>query len=151
MNDFNTIDEILDYAINAEQQAIDFYKKLSESSTNRTSKAYFLEFAEEEVTHKEKLLKIKKEGTFAKVSEKIPDLKLSDYILKTLPTDITNYADALRLAMHREKAAFKLYSTIGRQVKDEGLKNLFTQLANEEAKHKLNFEMEYDDNVFIEN
>jgi rubrerythrin len=151
MKKFETIEEILDFAIHSEQQAVDFYTKLAEKAGNPIVKQAFLEYAQEEVGHKAKLLKIKTEGIFETSYEKVPDLKLSDYILKTLPDEINDYADSLKMAMHREKAAFKLYTNIANQVKNADLKNVFFKLAEEEAKHKLRFELEYDEFVLKEN
>ena len=56
-----------------------------------------------------------------------------------------NYRDALVLAMKKEKAAFKLYSILAECMNDQVLKTTFLALAQEEAKHKLRFELEYDD------
>jgi len=151
MKKFETTAEILDFAINSEQQAIDFYTKLAQKAINPIVKQAFVEYAQEEVGHKAKLLKIKEEGIFDEASENVPDLKLSDYILKTLPDEINDYADALKLAMHREKAAFKLYTNIANQVDSPELKKIFFKLAEEEAKHKLRFELEYDEFVLTEN
>lgn len=151
MKKFESSNEILDFAINSEQQAVDFYTRLAEEAKNPIVKQTFLEYAQEEVGHKAKLLKIKAEGIFDESSEKVPDLKISDYILKTLPNEITDYADALKLAMHREKAAFKLYTNIANQVENPDLKKIFFKLAEEEAKHKLRFELEYDEFVMTEN
>ena len=151
MKKFETIDEILDFAMNSEQQAVDFYIRLAEKAKNKLVRKTFLEYAEEEVGHKAKLLKMKNEGIFEQNSEKVPDLKISDYILTGLPSEITDYADALKLAMHREKAAFKLYMNIANQVNNTDLRKIFLNLAQEEAKHKLKFELEYDEFVLTDN
>jgi rubrerythrin len=47
--------------------------------------------------------------------------------------------------MKKEKMAYKLYTNLSAAVKDETLKTTMVSLANEEAKHKLRFEIEYDD------
>ena len=62
-----------------------------------------------------------------------------------------DYQHVLILAMKREKAAFKLYTDLAAAVDDAGIKAAFESLAQEEAKHKLRFEVEYDDNILIEN
>ena len=62
-----------------------------------------------------------------------------------------SYSDALVLAMNREKAAFKLYTRLAERAPGPELKNLFSHLAQEESKHKLRFEMEYDEFVLREN
>ena len=53
--------------------------------------------------------------------------------------------------MKKEKAAFKLYSALAEKSPNEGLKNVFLGLAMEESKHKLRFELEYDEYILREN
>jgi rubrerythrin len=62
-----------------------------------------------------------------------------------------SYQDALVVAMNREKAAFKLYMKLASRVEDATLRDLFLSLAQEESKHKLRFELEYDEYVLREN
>lgn len=62
-----------------------------------------------------------------------------------------DYQDALIVAMHREKMAFKLYSKMAEMTKNKNMKDTFKALAQEEAKHKLRLEMIYDDDVLQEN
>ena len=50
-----------------------------------------------------------------------------------------------------EKSAFRLYSDLAASVDDNQLKLTFLGLAQEEAKHKLRFEVEYDENILAEN
>jgi rubrerythrin len=47
--------------------------------------------------------------------------------------------------MKGEKGAFKLYSDLASTTDDPGLRATLLGLAQEEAKHKLRFEIEYDD------
>jgi rubrerythrin len=67
------------------------------------------------------------------------------------PGPKTDYQGALILAMKREKAAFRLYSDLAARTEDAELKDLLLGLAQEEAKHKLRFEVEYDDKILTEN
>ena len=84
-------------------------------------------------------------------ASKVQDLKIADYVVETEPKPDMDYRDALVLAMQKEKAAFKLYTALAAASEDEALKSLFLSLAQEEAKHKLRFELEYDDNVLTWN
>ena len=61
------------------------------------------------------------------------------------------YQEALILAMKREKAAYKLYMKLSEIAPNDNLKKVFKGLAIEEAKHKLKFEIEYDDVIYKEN
>ena len=57
--DMNTVDEILDYAIDQEQQAAAFYASLAERAEKAGMKEILLDFAAEEQSHKERLLAVK--------------------------------------------------------------------------------------------
>ena len=80
------------------------------------------------------------------------DLKIGDYLVDIDKSrDDLNYQDALIVAMKEEKAAFKLYTTLAGKTDDPEARAIFLMLAQEEAKHKLRFEIEYDENVLKEN
>ncbi len=152
MDKFNSTDEILDFAINAEQEAINFYSNLYNRTDSQNMKLAYREFILEEKSHKEKLLKLKNDGSLSGVElKKVADLKISDYMVEKQIHDNMDYQDSLEVAMLREKAAYKLYTDLAEIVDTEELKIMFKFLAQEEAKHKLKFEIEYDDNVMQEN
>ncbi len=83
--------------------------------------------------------------------KKILDLKIGDYLVDAEPSSDIDYQQALILAMKAEKAAFRLYSDPASATDDPGLKETLLGLAQEEAKHKLRFEIEYDDEFLKEN
>jgi rubrerythrin len=151
MKQFNSVEGILDFAITLEQEAVEFYTDLAEKMSNKEMKEIFIQFSFEEVGHKAKLQKIKDEKIFFLSDEKIEDLKISDYIVSARPEPNMKYEDALKLAMKREKAAFKLYTNLSNKSDDNNMKTLFSLLAQEESKHKLRFEIEYDEYVMKEN
>ena len=151
MQTFNSINEVLDFAMNSEQEAVDFYNSLAARMKNQEMKDVFLQFAQEEVSHKARLQKIKDEGLFDMDVEKVRDLKIADYVVRSKAADDMEYQDALVLAMKREKAAFKLYTNLAERTDHPDLKKAFQALAVEESKHKLRFELEYDDFVMREN
>jgi len=151
MKDFSSINDILDFAILNEQKAVDFYVSLSQRFNDKVLKKDFEDFAKEEMGHKARLTQIKETGLYEMKVEDIQDLKIADYVIRTTPSDDMSYADALRLAMKREKAAYRLYLALAEKAPNEGMKNLFSGLAQEEAKHKLRFEIEYDDYILKEN
>ena len=151
MKKFENVDDILDFAINEEQMAVDFYSELSDAAKTDDMRQVFMEFAEEEIKHKQRLLKIKEEGFYKLEKEQITDLKIADFVVNVKPTPGMTYEDALILAMKKEKAAFKLYSALADRAPNAQLKDVFTGLAQEESKHKLRFEIEYDEYVLREN
>ena len=151
MKEFNSIDDILEFAITQEQRAIDFYSELARNARSKEMKDVFLEFAGEEMKHKQRLTKIREEGVFTMPREQVTDLKISDYVVSAEPTPNMSYEEALVIAMKREKSAFKLYMSLSERAPNADLKNVFLSLAMEESKHKLRFELEYDDFVLREN
>jgi rubrerythrin len=151
MKQFENVDDILDFAINEEQMAVDFYSELAENARTDDMKLVFTEFAEEEIKHKMRLLKIKEEGFYALEKEQVTDLKISDFVINVKPAANMSYEEALILAMKKEKAAFKLYSALAERAPNAQLKDIFLGLAQEESKHKLRFEIEYDEYVLKEN
>ena len=152
MRYFNSINEILDFAIEQEQIAVDFYSDLAKNTNINDLKKTFLEFVKEEMSHKLKLQKIKKDGVFSEEGPKdILDLKISDYISGVKATPNMSYQDTLIVAMKREKAAFKLYNSLSAMAPNENLSKIFKNLAIEEANHKLQFETEYDEFILKDN
>lgn len=152
MEKFNSTDEILDYAINAEQEAINFYSNLYNRTNSENMRLAYREFILEEKSHRDKLQKLKDEGTLSGIAvKKVTDLKISDYMVEKEIHDEMDYQDSLEVAMLREKAAYKLYTDLAEIADTPELKSLFSFLAMEEAKHKLKFETEYDDNIMQEN
>jgi rubrerythrin len=150
METFESADALLDFAIAREEEAVEFYAHLAEKAQGAARKA-FEDFAKEERGHKQKLLAVKAGKQFAPVEGKITDLKIADYVVDEEPEADLDYRLALIIAMKKEKAAFKLYMKLHEAVEDEGLKGLMLALAQEEAKHKLRFEIEYDESVLSEN
>ena len=148
MKQFESVNEILDYAIANEQDAVDFYTGYADIAKGEL-KNVFLEFAQEEIKHKARLIKIKEERIFSFSQENIQGLSISDYTTNYSPD--MSYQDALILAMAKEKAAFKLYIYLSEKTDIPFLKVFFLSLAQEESKHKLRFEIEYDEYILKEN
>ncbi|MDZ7859207.1 MAG: ferritin family protein [Candidatus Krumholzibacteriota bacterium] len=148
---FGSVEEILDFAIKSEERASDFYTHLAGKVKRESMKRAFLEFAEEEKGHKEKLLKIKKGEMLAPVSKKVMDLKIAEYTEDIEPNKDLDYSQALIIAMKSEKASYRMYRELAEAADNPELKKLLMGLAQEEAKHKLRFEIEYDEHVLSEN
>ena len=150
MADWSNIEEVLDFAIKNEQEAADFYVGLADRVKDPNTQILFRDFAKEEMRHMKILKNIKAGGSFKPGNEKITDMKIADYLVAVDSSDNLNYQDALILAMKREKVAFKLYTDLASAAASGEMKETFS-LAREEAKHKLSFEMEYDQHILGEN
>ena len=148
---FNSVDEILDYAIEKEQDASDFYTNLAGSMKVEHMKDVFLGFAQEEMGHKKKLEAVKGGKKLLSSEKRILDLKVGDFLVEIEISSNPTYQDALIVAMKAEKNAYRLYNSLANATDEADLKEFFLALAQEEAKHKLRFEIEYDDHILTEN
>ena len=147
MTNLKSVDEILDFAIGKEEEAAAFYTDLAGRVDKPWMKKVFEEFANEEKGHKAKLQAVKRGKQLVPAAKKVLDLKLADYLIDGEITADIDYQEALIVAMKAEKSAYKLYTNLADTTDDENLRNTFLALAQEEAKHKLRFEIEYDDRM----
>ncbi len=147
MENWKSVDDILDYAIDREIEAYNFYISLAEKSSSSAIKKLFTSFAGEEEGHRKKLESAKAGKMISLSVNDITNLKITDYLVDVIESDNTSYQDALVLAAKKEKAAFMLYTDLAEAVEDGEMKTFFEILAQEEAKHKLRFEIEYDNTI----
>jgi rubrerythrin len=143
--------EVITFAIRKEAEAYNLYTTYSHLTKNPGTKAMFEELAKEEQKHREILGGVEKKDLSEYKLEKIPDLKIGDFIDEQEFSPDMDYASALRLAMKREEHSLKLYNHMAEGTDDTQLKKLFSTLAQEESKHKLRLEGEYDENVLMWN
>lgn len=139
--------EIIQFAIDKEIEAFNFYTGASQNAKYSGGKELFLSLAKEEEGHRKLLENLNVEKVSQKRIEKVPDLHISDYMVEVEMNPGLSYADTLRIALKREEKSLTLYNDMKDSNTDENLKKLFTLLANEEAKHKLKLEKTYDDEI----
>ena len=141
MQTFGSVDEILDFAIKEEQEAADFYMDLAGKMDKSWMKEVFEDFSAEERGHMQKLISVKMGQQLLPAAEKVMNLKIADYLVDVEPSEEMGYQDALILAMKKEKAAFKIYTDLAAAAKEKDIKELLLSLAQDEARHKLRFEI----------
>ncbi len=143
--------EMIEFAIQQEQEAVDFYTDLATKVSDPHVKDTLQEFANQERGHKAKLQAILDGRKLDLVRKDVPDLKIGDYLVEVEPTAELSFQGAMIIAMKKEKAAYRMYQDMASTCDDDDLRDLFLYLANEEATHKLNFEVQYDDLIYQEN
>ena len=148
--EFENLEAIVDFAIEKEREAAEFYQKISDDEEDFAgSKQMFAEFAAEEQKHENILLEFKTEGISKSLQEYqlkwITDIKRSNYLVDLSYEKGMPYNEILLLAMKREEKALKLYNDFLEQADTDESKKLFKILCQEEAKHKLALETMYDD------
>ncbi len=147
--EFANLAAILDFAIEKEIEAAEFYTKISEEEAFSGAGKMFEEFAREERKHQQMLNDFKKKGLTTSLKEYqfkwITDIKRSNYVLDLEYSPAMGYNEILMLAMKREEKALQLYNDFLEKADSEESRTLFKVLCQEEAKHKLALETMYDD------
>ena len=146
MGNVDSIEEILEYAISREVEAYYFCLALAGRVDTPRMRQLFEDMAAEELEHKAKLeLEMIKMGKTLPARQMPSGRPESDYIMSDsdAPLDM-DYADMLLLGMEKEEAAFRIYVNLIPNVQDEESREVLLALAQEEVRHKLRFETEYD-------
>ena len=144
---FNSVDEIIAYALEKEKEAVDFYTEISENESLQGVRKTFQDFANEEKKHVKMLADLgsNKEKIAEYEFKWIPDMKRSDYMVDITYEKGMHYTEILRLAMKREEESLQLYNELASKADKSECVNLFKILSQEEAKHKNILETIYDD------
>ena len=138
-------DEILQFAIAKEIEAYNFYLALADRVADQRIRKVFEELAQEELEHKARLeLEVMKLGKTIAVEEN-PVRPERSYIVSNDPSPLDmDYKDMLMLGMEKEEAAFRTYVNLVASVSNEKSREVLLALAEEEVRHKLRFQTEYD-------
>ncbi len=144
---FESMDDILAYAIGKEKEAVQFYTDLAGKENFKSVKETFEGFAGEEEKHVQLLQGLSSDKSKVEDYElkAVPDLKISDYLVETEYKEGMFMQDILRIAMKREEVAVKLYTDLATKTDNAEIVKVLNILSQEEAKHKLILETMYDD------
>lgn len=143
MLEFETLDDVLDFAIVQEIAAQAFYTKLAAEAEKDDRRLFYRTLAEEETVHEQKL-RLLKSRDFQLKAPDMTELKKSGY-LDAMPLDAdANLQEVLRYGLKKEKSAQMLYKVLADSMQDAELTDLFRILAAEEARHAAFFQKEYD-------
>ena len=103
---FESLTEILDFAIEKEIEAVEFYSNLAQEEAFSGADKMFEEFAEEEKKHQNLLEDFKDKGITKSMEEYglkwITDIKRSDYVVDLEYQPDIGYKEILMLAMKLE-------------------------------------------------
>ena len=143
----SSVDDVVAFAIEKEEKAMDFYQKCADRAKNTGIKKFFVEMVAEEAGHC-KMLKDLDRGHLADIKlSKVEDLRISDYLVDVKFKDDLTYQEALTLAMKKEQKAHDFYVAWQNKCMHDKTAKLFEMLANEEMKHKRKIETVYDEEI----
>ncbi len=143
MSRFNTIEEVLDFAIKQEIKSHSFYLELADFVEQPEMAKVLTDLASEELIHKAKLEAVRTDQIDLD-EEEVGNLGIAESVDDIEPDAKMDYIEMLIVGMKREEQARRLYTNLASIAPNQHLKDIFTQLANEEAGHKLRFEIEYE-------
>ncbi len=148
---FDSLVDALEFAIEKEEEAEQFYTELAEKMERPHMARIFENFAEEERGHRRMIKDVIMGRPSFVPQPRVADLQVSDHLMDVAPSPDMDYQQALIFAMKAEKAAYALYTQLSEASEDSAMRDLFHLLAQEEAKHKRRFEIEYDEQFSGEN
>ena len=145
--DFVELQDVINFAIDKEQEAMDFYGDLAGKVKHKAIAEEFQKMVEIEQNHRDRL-KAMDVGEAAKTAvAPAQNLKIADYLVDLEPSPNMSWQDVVHVAMKRELAAMNLYTDLAKMVADPNAKQLFENLAADESAHKLYFEKIWDDEI----
>lgn len=130
----------VEMAIRMEKEAIDFYTRCAEKSTNRVGRMMFESIAEDEKYHAACAAKVMAGKTFSPAgSTPKQDMKTlfednKDYMLEQIPATADDLA-ALKIAMQMERDAVAFYKRALAEAATPEEKALFECLIKDEEEH----------------
>ena len=145
-----TFEEVICFAVENEEGAAELYGNMSDLAVKTNARAMFNELAAEEVKHREFLEGVAHEDVPDIPLQEVTDLKISDYLVDVSFRPDMEYQDILIMAMKKEEAAVRLYGDMAVKARSPNLQKLLRFMAQEEARHKLRLETEYDEIVLAQ-
>lgn len=147
--EFESLNDIVDYAIEREKEAAEFYETVFKEESLSGTREMLGEFAGQERKHQKLLERFKTHGLDDSVEayklKWIKDIKRSNFAVDMEYRPGMAYHELLMLAMKREEKALALYNELLAKADTPDSQKLFKMLCQEEAKHKLSLETLYDD------
>ena len=140
---FSSIGDVLDFAIAREVEAQQFYKQLSAMVEDEQLSGKISSLVSEELHHELTLRRIQK-GMEGFTNEDISGTDFVDYTANIEIDAKMNYAELLLICMKKEETSRRLYTNLASLCTDKQMCELLVKLSQEEARHKIRFEVEYD-------
>ena len=148
-----TIEKALEVGAEMELESYTLYTETAAKAKYPGAKKLLTEIAEDEKRHREYFLLGLEDPSNIKMrtlKEDIPDLKITDQLVKVPLDPRADYPQILIFAAQREKATHDFYVQVARRFKDTEMGKMFNNFATEELRHKYLLEKEYDDVVLAE-
>ena len=145
-----TISEVIDKAIQREEEAYQFYMELFDQIEDKSVKDTLEWVAAEEKTHKQFLVDYKegKYGSKALRKSEVVHYKIAEYQEEPEIAKDMRREDVFLVASHREKRSHQFYMGLAEMHPTGEIRDMLVRMANEELKHKEKMEYLYVNTAF---
>ena len=140
---------VIDFAIRAEKEGVDFYTKAAGMFKDRDLRDFFMKLAKEETKHLEDLVNLKDKALKKGVEESFKSVEVDDYLEAVVREGIfpkgegmvqkleavKKVEDAARIAIQAERNAILLYTELAKLSRDKAQKKLLERMVDEEKSH----------------
>lgn len=134
---------IIEFAIENEVEAYEFYKDASEIIKDPVLKETFTDLAKEELEHKKFLKEFLSGERKEFLLDEFQDYKIADTLDKPKLSVNMKFSDAISLAIKNEQEAMMMYKVLADANLDNEVKSLFLKLMEMEQMHKAKLEEIY--------
>ena len=145
-----SVSEIIDLAIQREEEAYDFYMDIYNKLEDQSVKNAIEFIAGEEKKHKAFLVGYR-EGNYGAAALRMTEIveyKIAEYLEEPEITEDTSSQEVYLVAAHRESRSHKFYAELANMHSERELKTMLLKMANEELKHKEKMEYLYANTAF---
>ncbi len=150
---FNSVEDILDFAIQRERDAQAMYLEYSSRTDRVGLRSLLVSMAGQEKGHEQSLRELRANRTVSSLFSKpqILDMKMDEYAASAAFSPDMSYQDFLLLVVHKEEESRALYHRLESCAAQDDLRYLFRGLAEEEKRHKALAQDRYDLEILTEN
>jgi len=145
-----TISEVIDKAIQREEEAYRFYMELYDQIDDKSAKNTLEWVAGEEKKHKAFLVDYR-EGKYGSKTLRMSDVvhyKIAEYQEDPEIAKDMKREDVFLVASHRESRSYQFYSELAEMHPRGEVRDMLDRMANEELKHKEKMEYLYANTAF---
>ena len=142
---------VVEDAIQREIEAANYYRNLQNLVKVDASKVILKELENMEWGHMKILQHLDAATLEEYKKQNIANLGIAESLRQPVESAHLTIQEILITAIKREENAWKMYTSLSEETDDERIKLILLKLADEEAKHKLQLETIYDQEVLYEN
>ena len=144
------ISEVINLAIQREEDAIRFYRELNHKIQDQSIKDTIKWIAGEEKKHKAFLVGYRegRQGPAALNMRTTVNYKIAEYLEEPPLETVTDEAEIFLMASHRELRSYRFYTELAELHPEGDLQTILLKMANEELAHKEKMEYLYSNTAF---